>query len=540
MKKDIIYIDTEDDITTIIEKVKNAATSIVALVPPKRIGVLQSIVNLKLLQRVAETADKRLVIITNDKALAGLAAGLSLPVAKNLQSKPEVADIAALDSDDNDVIDGVELPEVAASATDDEKPLEISNETLAAAGKAADDAGKGRSKDRKKRGIALPNFDSFRKKLFIFGGLGVLLVAFLVWAIFFAPKATVAITARTNVINIAKTLQLRPDTPADIAQSVLPAATQQTKKTASVDFTPTGKKDVGEKATGSVLIKTSAVTILVSGLTVPAGTVITSSSGATYTTNAAVTFPKGDADSLDGLTVGVTASARGSASNGASGSATTTASGVTSVKFVNATSGGTDKTVTVVTEEDVAKAKEQLQSTDSNAIKSDLKKQFDSDVVAIDESFVVDAGSPASAPAVGAEASAAKLTAETTYTMIGVKRADLKSVYTAYLNAQLKNDTTQKIYEYGENATQFSQFLKTEGGYSVRATAIAQVGPNIDEKQLAESIKGKRLGEVRQRIEDIQGVENVEVNFWPFWVSSIPNNTNRTTITFSLSNGTND
>ena len=47
MKKDVIYIDIEDDITTIIEKVKEAATSIVALVPPKRVGVLQSIVNLK-------------------------------------------------------------------------------------------------------------------------------------------------------------------------------------------------------------------------------------------------------------------------------------------------------------------------------------------------------------------------------------------------------------------------------------------------------------------------------------------------------------
>ena len=64
MKKDVIYIDTEDDITSIIEKVKASSEKIIALVPPKRVGVLQSAVNLKLLQKSAEADDKRIVLIT--------------------------------------------------------------------------------------------------------------------------------------------------------------------------------------------------------------------------------------------------------------------------------------------------------------------------------------------------------------------------------------------------------------------------------------------------------------------------------------------
>ena len=47
MNKDIIYIDVEDDITAIIGKIKASKEKIVALVPPKRIGVLQSAVNLR-------------------------------------------------------------------------------------------------------------------------------------------------------------------------------------------------------------------------------------------------------------------------------------------------------------------------------------------------------------------------------------------------------------------------------------------------------------------------------------------------------------
>src|SRR6266496_584582 len=101
-KKDVIYIDIEDDITSIIEKIKKADAKIVALVPPKRVGSLQSVVNLKLLVRAADASDHRVVLITSDKALTNLAAGISIPVAKNLQSKPEVAPIAALEVDNED------------------------------------------------------------------------------------------------------------------------------------------------------------------------------------------------------------------------------------------------------------------------------------------------------------------------------------------------------------------------------------------------------------------------------------------------------
>lgn len=61
MNKDVVYIDVEDDITAIIGKVKSSKEKIVALVPPKRISVLQSAVNLRLLQRAATQSSKRIV-----------------------------------------------------------------------------------------------------------------------------------------------------------------------------------------------------------------------------------------------------------------------------------------------------------------------------------------------------------------------------------------------------------------------------------------------------------------------------------------------
>ena len=72
MNKDVIYIDIEDDITTIIGKIKASKQRIIALVPPRRTGILQSAVNIRLLARAAKLADKTIVIITNDSVLAGL------------------------------------------------------------------------------------------------------------------------------------------------------------------------------------------------------------------------------------------------------------------------------------------------------------------------------------------------------------------------------------------------------------------------------------------------------------------------------------
>src|SRR3982751_3329411 len=90
--KDVIYVDVDDEITSIIDKVDNSAHKVVALVLPKRAASLQSIVNMKLLKRSADTAGKNVVLITSEGALMPLAGAAGLHVAKNLQTKPEVPD----------------------------------------------------------------------------------------------------------------------------------------------------------------------------------------------------------------------------------------------------------------------------------------------------------------------------------------------------------------------------------------------------------------------------------------------------------------
>lgn len=529
-KKDVIYVDIEDDITAIIDKVKSAQAPIVALVPPKRIGVLQSVVNLKLLMRAASSADKRIVLITSDTALLALAAGVSIPVARNLQSKPEVSEITARAVDDEEVINGEELPVGDLARTAPETVTPTPGQKIAATTPFAVTA----AAKAPKKGAKLPDFDTFRKKLFLGIGGGALLLVFLIWAIFFAPQATVAITANTNLQNITQTLQLRPGAALDTGQNILPAAVQQIKKTTSVDFDPTGKKDVGEKAKGTIKFSTDSISVASKNPTIPAGTTVTSAGGIAFTTDESVTLSL--INSSD--STGVTAVNSGTGSNGVSGTASGAPNGV-SASFVGTTAGGTDKTIAVVSNDDVTKAREQLQAQDANAVLSELKKKFAGDILVINESYKAEPADPVSAPRVGEEAPGrAKLTVETTYTLVGIRRADLKANFDAYLSAQLAGKDNQKVYASGDESASFSQFATVEGGYTVIVNAQAQVGPQINETELKKQLAGKRAGEIQQQLDSIDGIEDVQTSFFPFWVTKAPAE-NRITIKFVLKNGAN-
>ncbi len=219
MNKDIIYIDVEDDITAIIGKIKASNEKIIAIVPPKHTGILQSAVNLRLLNRMANTSHKRLVIITNNQALVALSASAGIPVAKNLQSKPELAELTAIDVDEgDDIIDGsmlsvgqhVDLSKRSAkeeALSDNEiESIDIDDSTLDVS--ASKDVKSKSDTAKKSSGIKVPNFGKFRKKFFLIAAAGVLFIVFLIWANVFAPAARVIITAKTSPASVSSTVTL--------------------------------------------------------------------------------------------------------------------------------------------------------------------------------------------------------------------------------------------------------------------------------------------------------------------------------------------
>lgn len=546
MNKDIIYIDVEDDITAIIGKVKDAKQKIVALVPPKRIGILQSTVNLRLLARAADQASKHLVIISSNPALIALAAAAKLPVAKNLQSKPEMAEIAALDIDDGeDIIDGAQLPVGDLARTADAKPQQIVSvhdpaiDTAIDENAAEDTTGRALppapgqlpGKARTKSGIKVPNFGDFRKKLLLIIAAGVLLIGFLIWGIFFAPRATVQITARTSDSSVNNNVTLGDAVKTDLVANTIKTATQQTKKSSSVEFEATGTKDVGEKATGTVVFSTDSISAL--GKTIPAGTVLTSTSGMTYTTNSSVTMTISNSN---GAPSGVTATASGAKYNAATGAVSGSPSGI-SASFQGPTAGGTDKVIKIVTKDDIQKATEQLKPQDVEAIKKELSTTLGKDVIVVDQTFKASDAAPVSAPAVDQEVAAGakpKLTSEVTYSLSAVDKNDLNDYLDAHFAKQLEGLDDQRTYDNGVATVTFTNVNAVESGFTASIVATAKIGPKIEDATIKNTAKGKRYGEIQSSIEAIQGVDSVDVKFSPFWVNTAPNDVKKINVEFKL------
>ena len=540
MNKDVIYIDVEDDITNIVSKIKDSKARIVALVPPKRVGILQSAVNMRLLNRAAENAEKRIVLITSDQALSGLAAAARIPVAKTLQSRPEIAEIPAIDVDDgDDVIDGSEIPvgELADKATpkarnkaddaidaaiaEDEKPTKPA--------KPAKPAGKGKPK--------VPDFNVFRKKLVLIGGGIVLFVLFMVWAIWFAPHATVVITAKTTTSTVDKSVTLKQDGKVDAANNTIKSLRQEQKKELSVDFTPTGKKKVGEKASGSMkLVRTSVSSLTI---TIPAGT---SFSSGDYT------FVSTEPATLSGTSIGpggviqssatvqVQATQVGSEYNLSSRSYSSNVSGFSAVG--SSMNGGSSREVTVVSAADVAKAKAKLDAQKDLSLQSAVKALFPSSSIVINESYQEARSNPTPSVAVDHEASGTvQLKTTVTASMQGIDRSDMKQFLEDTLKKEIGSKKNQKIYNDGSNEVKFAQYSERNNAVQVRLTANAKIGPEIDEHKVKEQVKGRNYGDVQSSLESIEGVQDVDTKFSPFWVRTVPNNDKHISIEFKLDNG---
>jgi hypothetical protein len=547
MNKDVIYIDVEDDITAIIGKIKASSERIVALVPPKRIGTLQSAVNLRLLARMADGSNKRLVIITNNKALIALSAMAKIPIARNLQSKPEIAEIAALEIDDGeDVIDGSQLPigELARTADSNQgddvaeviDTIDIENESRPPL------------KTASKSSIKVPDFSRFRKKLFIGVALGVLLIAFLVWAIQLAPAATVIIAAKTSPAPVSLSVKLGGTAATDISKDIIQSVSKQIKKDVSVDFTATGQKDVGAKASGSVTISNCDYQ---NGFTLPAGTQFTTDSGKVFVSIAAVSVPaytahssslcKLDSSSSGEATVQVQASASGEAYNNSGVSYTIDPDLILIGSKVDAVgtamTGGTTKVVTVVTADDIQKASQTLADLSSDSVKQQLIKQFANGESVIADSFNVDHAAAVSVPAIDAEATGgkAKLTSSTTFSMTAVAKSEIETYLKDAVNKQISGNN-QRIYNDGINNSKLSGYFSNDQGATININATGQIGPNINDASIKQQVKGKQFGDAQALLNGIKGVDNVDIKFSYFWVNTVPTDVNKIDVQFVIQN----
>ena len=546
--KQVIYVDVDDEITTVIDKMNTSDSKVVALVLPKRATVFQSIVNMKLLKRRAENSKKHIVLITSESGLMPLAGLAGVHVAPTLQSKPEVPPAgidhgAAIDddeesaslSDDFDPSANGKAPIGAlAGVADDNEVIQLDNTTKkpSVLPPAASPAlGSTAAKPKKDRKLSVPNFFSFRKRLVLIGLAILLLIGGWYVAFFVMPKATVTIV--TNSSDIEARMSLTLDTAArsvDAEKLILPSETKQEQKSSTGQAPATGQENRGAKAGGS--IKLSMADCSQNSVTVPAGTGLSTSDGLVFITQASATLSSiqvggtcrnNDFPAISTQSVTVEAQKGGANYNVQPTTFKSAPSGVNATSS-DAMTGGTDQIVKIVQQSDIDAAKQKVAAgQDQDSIKKQLQSRLEDDNLYV-LAATFNAGAPNENISVkaGDEAENVTVTQAVTYTMFGVKKDDLKKIIDTKLKAEIKS-AEQSILDDGLDSARIS--VGTPGaGPQLKADVFVTgtVGPKIDIDSIKTAIVGMKSGNVKDRIKQTDGVEDVKVKYSPFWITKAP------------------
>jgi hypothetical protein len=547
--KDTVYVDVDDEITAIIDKIEAAKQKIVALVLPKRATALQSIVNMRLLKRSADNASKNVVLITSETALLPLAGAAGLHVAKNLQSKPVIPP-SPLDGKETPAkLAEEEIPEEDLDAVDEGKAKLDYHRTvgeLAAGHELVDDpdaipiddeqqSPAGKSKTPKNKGLKVPNYDRFRLLLGLGAAAFVGLILFIILAIFVLPKATIAIQTSSSPVSANLSLKASGSaTKLDEKNGIIPSVSKTSKQKDTQSSSATGKKNNGDKATGNVSM-TAKDCVPFSGTPgdVPAGTGI-GSNGLFYITqqNAHFTIDHGSGNCIyyKSGSVPIVAQSGGEKYN-VSG-ATFTISNRPDVTGTGSASGGTDDITTVVSQQDVDNAKAKITDQDKEKFTKDFVKQLSDDgLYVLAATLRVSDAKVTASPAVGQEASSTTVTSQISYRVMAVKKDDLKKFIIDALNKQI-DKKKQKINEEdvlnGASIDVLNQSSATNATLSIAENTDAV--PIIDAAAVKSLAKGQKRGDIEAALNAIPGVKKVDVKFSPFWVSKAPKNTGKITV----------
>ncbi len=564
MKKDTIYIDNDDEITSITDKVQSSESSIVALILPKRCTVLQSSINMKILNRAAKSAKKNLVLVTNEQSLMAVAGAAGIMVAKSLEARPSIPTTQSpkkqteefsdedeqedeTDEDEsNDEDDNIDLDKTRSigELSDDDVITLGSEDEPFKDDETNEDEDLKPSKKEKSKKVKVPNFDSFRIKLFLIPTVLIVLIGGWYLMTYVLPKVTVKITAQnvSNVINTVVTTNVK-QTSVDTDKMIVPGKLDTLKTNATKTFTPTGQQNQGKKASGTVTLYDCSAEDRFYGttITLSTGTQL-SSRGFIFVTTAPITITPSNID-FDGshclkdqpAKVAVEAQNGGASFNLASSNYVVSNNQNISGNG-SAMGGGTDQIVTVVSQDDCTNAGNAILNGSSDSYKTQLQNQLNKEgFTPLLDSFAANPGAVTCSPAVGEQGSTATATIAYNSVMTGASTDGLNQVITMLAGKNLAS--TQSVLTTGiSSAAETIKDQPSNGNITFNLSTTATTGIKQNPQAIAQSIKGMKKGDAQNYIQGLPGVTSVTINYNPFYVTTAPKNLKQINVSF-VNNG---
>ncbi len=581
-----IYIRVDEEIPSIIDKIKKCAEREITLIIPRNAFILNNVINLKILKKEAEELNKKILVITADdgaeiknenisiESVKCLKRKISSPVTENdefskLEKNNEAGDLSGKNSEFNEPSSDDKNSEagiahkkiVMADVVKKEKDLDVKKEIRKFDGKRiynenlfekqqenfekiSATADKTRGKERfteplktRKRTLTLPSISSKIAALFIFTSFAAVFLA----VAFILPKADIAISLKTEIAPYDfEFIADESLEKIDAANGKIPLQKIEVASEESGTYPATGKKQMQEMASGEITVFNEYSS---TPQRIVATTRFLSKEGdKLFRINEAVTIPgfsRVEGVDVPGqVTIKIYADKPGEDYNikptsfslpGLQGSPKYNSIYARSTK---AMSGGIDKEVLYFSEGDYITAKEKL------AIAAREKNEKDFLGKIPDQSQILEDTKKEEEPEIntdvkaGAVANNFQMNVKITASANLVLEADLNEIINEKLASRLATD--KKFLENGRDYQLGKVAIDQDGGVIIPVHVNQKLITKIDAENLKKEIAGKSEAELKTYFSNMSGVESANINLWPFWVKSIPSSYEKINITIDI------
>ncbi len=563
--KKVIYIEIDDEVTAIYERLKNLKYKNIYLVVPKRAVIFQSIVNLKILKRKAEDLEKNIFIITNDLNGIHLAGKIGLPVYDKLEGHEHPSLVSGRFKEDQQDITPLKA---SINTLDDETPTRRTDkkfsitELIRRGGKKgftliprgisrpAPVAAKEKKKDDRGRLVLIaPN----RQALVAL--IVVSLIILLTITYIALPGATIALTPKSNILSTSVNVVL-----ADLETNRAELDTHPQHEIASYSITKkiqkvltyeaTGQEFHGQNASGTVtVINTSN-----NNWPLVVKTRFQTGDGLVFRSTVPITVPAAKDDKTPGtIDIPIIADETDVYNQvvGDRGNIAPTKFFLPGLSSDNqkklyaqnktAFSGGKTIVTKKITKEDLdaagKKMASDLQASALAELQASVKEKNDNqkaDLVILSGGNAIQTSTPnISIPSnlEGQKIDSFDVQGEMVATGVAYSQQDLMSILTTEL--KLKKNPEKRLVYIDENSLATRIVENDAAGKKIKITATIkgieeyEISPDKENgdrliKEIKDHVVGKAVNEAENYIQNLPEIDKVHIDSWPAWAPSLP------------------
>lgn len=562
-KKKVVYIEIDDEIGSVYEKIANINSKHVYIVAPQRAVIFQSIVNLKILKRKAKEQGKNIYLVSNDKNGIYLAQQAGIVV---YEKASEGGKFPLFSTEVNDEKLRITPLRASVNAIEEDQPTRLTEKKLS--------IGEILKKHKNKKSLNISKINSTKKspaKKFprftivspnrhaLIGLVSISLVILLVIIYVALPGVTIYLTPSASVLEKSANIVLADyqknrseleTTPEHMIASY-PISTT-TKKT--IDFMATGKKfsDRNANASGKLTIINTVATewplIPQTRFQTKEGIVFRISDYVTVppATNAGPgkieAFVVADPVDANGLVVGENGNIPPSRFflPGLRGDSQSKlyAESYESMK------GGVTDFISYITNEDIEASKNKLRDElmkgglnelkAAVAEKNRMTEDTNADYILLEGENSVKVSEPAITVPPDLENKEVKsfsISGEATTSGVYYDRKEMSEMLKKEL--MLKKSPQKELVRVNEDSVTYRIFERDVNTGKVKVTAnikgIEQYEINPDKengarllKKIKDHILGKNVKEAEAYIQNLPEINKVEIKSWPMWAPVIP------------------